>query len=204
MHAASNDLTFNGQQEGENVLSVLSPHWSREALSALIIIACGLILAYGFRLALASGYLTLPPQSKMAVLAALLVFTFIMLFVNHVACGTAKVIVTDRRIIRIEGIVPGWENRRALFWSDVTKTRARAPNVLLRLINVGVVDVIPNFDAQNEWLYVPYVYYFNDFASYLEKIMYEFKQDRNAVASKIRPFVAKPKGKRYPLETRAA
>lgn len=184
------------------MLSVIRPHWSREAFGIIKIVACGLLLAYGFRLAVSYDLLTVMPGTKLIVLSSLLALTLGVLWLNHNGCKLSKLIITDRRVIRFEGVIRGWENRRSLFWSEITKTRTKSPNLLLRLAKVGTIEIVPNFDAQNESIYVPYMYMYGDLAAYLDKISFTFKT-RPAEMEGIREFVALPKGQRYPMKAAA-
>ncbi|NMC63721.1 MAG: hypothetical protein GYA55_11215, partial [SAR324 cluster bacterium] len=47
-----------------------------------------------------------------------------------------------------------------------------------------------------EEITIPYVYYFGDLASYIDKIIYLEKAKPEEIAT-LRPFVPKPRGERY-------
>ena len=97
--------------------------------------------------------------------------------------------------MRFEAVFPFLEKKRALFWGEVTKAKGSA-NFFQRLINIGTLEVVPFFLEDIGSIDLPYTYYFEDLASYIEKLVYYFKTKPEALAN-VRPFVAKPKGQRY-------
>ena len=84
--------------------------------------------------------------------------------------------------------------KRALFWSETLKAKAYAPNMIFRMLKVGTIDVEPQL-ADHEDVRITDVYYFEDLANYIDKILFTFKNKPTDVAA-IKPFVPKAKGQR--------
>lgn len=192
-----NELLFPGQQEDERVLHEAVPHGLCRIMRLLQV----LVVAAGFGLALyflsQRFNLTDYPLAQRGyyIIAGLAVLFMWLLDLN--AKG-ARTYITDRRIVRFEPFWGLFRRRRALFWKEVAKSKAFAPNLLFRLFKVGTVEVRPSF-ANDEDIKVPGVYYFEDLANYLDKILHLQKNKPEDLGS-LRPFVAKPKGQRYRQE----
>ena len=116
---------------------------------------------------------------------------------NGRSCKVARAYVTDRRIVRFDAVFPFMEKKRGLFWGEVTKTKGES-NPALRAFNIGTVHILP-FAAEHADIRIPYTWYFEDLSSYIDKLLHTYKTKPQEMAA-IRPFVAKPKGKRYVQE----
>lgn len=111
---------------------------------------------------------------------------------------SARVFITDRRIMRLELSPAGYIKKRGLFWNDVAKTKSWHRNIILRWFNIGTVKITPTIYF-NEEIRLPDMYYFEDLANYIDKIVYTYRTTPDKLSA-IRPFVTKPKWKRYPLD----
>ncbi len=188
--------SFPGQQEGERILYMIRPHWAREVagyIKTALLAGAAIALVWYLRsvevLRLDEGALV-----QTVVLIALLGAMF-ALYVRQL-CEQSRAYVTDRRVVRFEGAVPVWQSQRGLFWTDVVKTRTFAPNMVLRILKVGSLEIIPNFAAEGQNVLIPYAYMYGDLGSYIEKLIFTFRS-RPTEMGAMREFVPKPKGKRY-------
>ena len=188
------DLIFPGQQEGERVLYTIFPHalrlwvgWARIGVAA----ALAWVL-WGY----AAPHLKQieEDQYQYGYIGIALVALFGFWWIWHQS-KVARAYLTDRRIVRFEAAFPVLEKRRALLWTEVTKTSAYCKNTFLRALKVGTLRVVP-FVHQLDDVEIIYTYYVEDLVSYIDKIVYLVKSQSPDLA-KLRPFVAKAKGKRY-------
>lgn len=186
-------MQFDGQQTDEHILTVITPHKSRFIISiSVTLLLCILILAILFSFVTYLSFDT-------AVLQGIM--TCICLLITGIACWwiwktqvNDKTYITDRRIIRFDIVTPFFTNKRALFWNEVLKVKAYAPNMIFRLMKVGILQIEP-VAAEHESITVPDVYYHEDLANYIDKIIFTFKNKPQDI-SVMKPFVPKPKGKR--------
>lgn len=185
--------TFDGQQEGERVLYVISPHplTKQIAIARLVFLA---IFLYAVFWVIGS----IVPSAIITMQLSGLILSVLLLIVsiwwNLTVFKKARAYVTDRRIIRFDVVSPFFTTKRALFWSEALKAKAYSPNFLLRAMNVGTIDVEPQL-SEGEDVRVTDVYYFEDLANYIDKILFIFKNSPNEIAN-LKPFVPKEKGKR--------
>lgn len=189
-----NDLEFQGQQEGERILYVIRPHGIKKVvnifLAAFIAVFIFFILKFfGLRVPFDPLH-----YKVISIIIALLAFVGRLWWIE-LYCSYSKTVLTDRRIVRLEFSLPGFTKKRALFWNEVTKTKAYAPNLLFRFLKVGTLSLHPML-IPDEDITVNYVYYYDDIANYIDKILYLQKNKPEEITF-LRPFVAKPKGKRY-------
>jgi hypothetical protein len=91
-------------------------------------------------------------------------------------------------------VSPFFVTKRALFWNEALKAKAYASNIFFRSFKIGTIDVEPQL-AEHEDVRVTDVYYFEDLANYIDKILFTFKNKPEDIAS-IKPFVPKVKGQR--------
>ena len=191
-------MAFDGQQEGEQVLYIMTPHPIHKYIS----IARITFLAIFFFVVLwvIGGIVptfTIALRVSGFILAVILFSVGLWWNVN--VFKKARTYITDRRIIRFEVVSPFFTTKRALFWGEALKAKAYAPNILFRWLNIGTIDVEPQL-AENEDVRVTDVYYFEDLANYIDKIVFTFKNAPAEIAN-FKPFVAKPKGQRYNEDT---
>jgi len=185
--------TFDGQQEGERVLYIVTPH----AIAKQLAIARIIFLAVFFFAVLWVIGTIVPSFAGMLTIIGLLL-SLILLFVgiwwNITVYKKSKTYITDRRIIRFDVVSPFFMTKRALFWNEALKAKAYSPNFLFRSMNIGTIDVEPQV-ATGEDVRVTDVYYFDDLANYIDKILFTFKNSPADIAA-MKPFVPKGKGQR--------
>jgi len=188
------DELFPGQQEGERVLYIIRPHGLRRLVYNLKMLALGVGAFYIWKL----GYPHLRniPETLVYRIYGLIILVslFGLWWVNRV-CNVARAYITDRRLVRFEAAFPALEKRRALLWTEVTKTSAFCKNAFLRMMKVGTLRVVP-FVHQLDDVEILYTYYVEDLVSYIDKIVYLVKSQSPDLRN-LRPFVPKAKGKRY-------
>lgn len=186
-------VTFDGQQEGERILYIVSPH----PIAKQLAIARITFLAVFF-FAVLWGIGTIVPTA-----AAPLELIGFVLSLALFAIGTwwnltvykkSKTYITDRRIIRFDVVSPFFTTKRGLFWTEALKAKAFSPNFLFRSMKIGSIDVTPQL-SEGEDVRVTDVYYFEDLANYIDKILFTFKNSPGDIAS-LKPFVPKDKGQR--------
>lgn len=185
---------FFGQQDDEQILFEVQPHWIRKAIGALqgLLILIVLSRAVSFL----HDKTNFEPQYFYTggMIVSLIV---VMLYVGWVwyAANRARVYITDRRFVRIEVGFPIFWDRRSLFWDEVLKVKGYAPNLLFRFFKVGSLVVNP-VAAAGEDVRFRFVHYFEDLSNYVDKILYLYKTKPEEVKT-MRPFVAKPAGERF-------
>lgn len=175
---------FDGQQEGERILFEIHPHVivkhlviAKIALTALIFLVIGIVTS-----------LFLPGLAIAVVILAIGIWWNTMLFADTHAY------VTDRRIMRFERVSPFLVTKRALFWNEAMKAKAYQPNLILQKFNIGTLIVEPQISGE-ENVYIPHIYFAEDLANYIDKILFTFKNSPADVVL-IKPFVPKPRGQR--------
>lgn len=185
--------TFDGQQEGERILYTVTPH----AVTKQIAIIRTLFLSIFFIFVLWMIASIVPSISGLLRTLGIL-FGLLLLVVgtwwNVKIYNKARTYITDRRIIRFDVVSPFFTTKRALFWNEALKTKAYAPNILFRWMKIGTIDVEPQL-SDHEDVRVTDVYYFEDLANYIDKILFTFKNKPEDIAA-MHPFVPKPKGER--------
>lgn len=193
--------SFPGIQEGERVFYMFRSHWLREVVAAikvaLSVAATIALVTFG-----SHRYLSLSDEQLVKVCIGIAIIGLLIMLWHRFLCEHSRSYITDRRFVRFEGAFLPWQARRVLFWKDATKTRSLTPWFLLRVFKVGTLEVIPNFGAETQNIVVPYTFYYEDIASYIDKIIYTFNNKKDEISS-IRDFVEKPRGKRYPAESPA-
>lgn len=177
---------FEGQQEGERILYTVSPHPFAKTIAIIRI----LVLALLFFII---TYFISPSIGTIAFAVSIVLVAFGMWW-NTQVYKKSKTYLTDRRVYRIEVVSPFFKSRRALFWTEALKAKGYAPNIIWRTLKIGTVEVQPHLDT-NEGVRITDVYYFEDLANYIDKILYLVKNNPGDIAS-IRPFVPKPAGSR--------
>jgi hypothetical protein len=188
--------SFPGQQDGERILYMIRPHWSREVSAYLkILILAGLAVTLVWYLP-TFGFSELDESSHIRLMLGIgLLAALFALYVRQ-RCEQSRAYLTDRRVIRFEGAMPRWQSQRGLFWTDVVKIRTESPNLVLRFLNVGSLEIIPNFAVEGQNVLITHVYMCGDLGSYIEKLIFTFRA-RPAELADMRPFIPRPKGQRY-------
>ena len=184
---------FDGQQAGERVLYIISPHPAHLILAVARVVFPAVL----FFVIIAFISYVIPDFSWLLRLIGgllSLALTAFGVWWNLAVFRKSKSFVTDRRILRFDFTTPFVMTKRGLFWNETLKVKAYAPNLLWRWLNVGVVEVEPVM-GERESVTVSYVYYFEDLGNYLDKVLYLFKNHPDELAQ-LKPFVALPRGNR--------
>lgn len=176
-------IVFDGQQQGERILYTINPHpFAKNFILGRNVLIGLFVSIFVFALVGAVGILF--------VLFFLAVSNWwtITKYKKDVAY------ITDRRIIRFDQVSPFFKTKRELFWSEALKAKAYAPNVLFQMLRIGTLEVNPLMgDSEN--VKITDVYYFEDLANYIVKILYTVKNSPTEISG-LKPFIPKPKGKR--------
>lgn len=188
-------IIFDGQQTGERILYTLVPHPLSKYLAITRIVF--LAVFFYFMLFLIG---TVVPTAASFLRSLGLVLSLILvafgIWWNRTVYAKDRTYITDRRIIRFDVVSPFFTTKRALFWNEALKAKAYAPNLLYRMLKVGTLEVEPaTATPEQENVIVRDVYYFEDLANYIDKILFTFKNKPTEV-DQIRPFVPKPRGQR--------
>ena len=184
---------FDGQQLDERILYTIVPH----PLSHYIAIVRTVVLALVFPIILfmISGIF---PQGAVIMRTIGIIFSLFLVFAgiwwNSAVYRKSRTYVTDRRIIRFDVVSPFFTTKRALFWNEVLKAKAFSPSLLYRFLKIGSLTVEPLM-SEHENVTVPHVYYFEDLANYIDKILFTFKNKPMEIST-LKPFIPLPKGKR--------
>lgn len=186
-------MEFDGQQSDERVLTVITPHISRFIFSvtiAIVVFLFILVILYSITSFLPSFAIAI---NGVATLISLLVLAIAIWWLWKTQTND-KTYITDRRIIRFDVVTPFFTNKRALFWNEVLKVKAYANNMILRLMKIGVLQIEP-VAAEQESIVISDVYYHEDLANYIDKIIFAFKNKPEEIHL-MKTFVPLPKGKR--------
>lgn len=186
-------IVFEGQQTDERVLYTVVPHY----LSKYIAIAKIIFLSVFFYFVLVLIGTIVPDAASLLRIAGL-IFSIVLLAVgvwwNHTVYSRDRAYITDRRIIRFDVVSPFFTTKRELFWNEALKAKAYAPNLLFRMMKVGTLEVDPIM-GERENVIIRDVYYFEDLANYIDKILFTFK-NKPVEMNEIMPFIPLPRGKR--------
>jgi len=196
------DTTFPGLQEGEKILSVITPHPSVFTLEYVKLITASLLVLVGF--------CSLNKISPIFVtIGILLSITALILggLLYHSLHSKRIAYITDRRIVRFEPSNAFVVNHRSLNWNDTSKVKTFSTSLLWRLKNIGTVVIHSKTSSATvnttdqtfmttDDIVLKNVHYYKDLGNYLDKILYLHKNDKSEI-QKLHPFVPKPKGQRY-------
>jgi len=196
------DTTFPGLQEGEKILSVITPHPSVFTLEYVKLITASLLVLVGF--------CSLNKISPIFVtIGILLSITALILggLLYHSLHSKRIAYITDRRIVRFEPSNAFVVNHRSLNWDNTSKVKTFSTSLLWRLKNIGTVVIHSKTSSAtvnttdqtfmtNDDIVLKNVHYYKDLGNYLDKILYLHKNDKSEI-QKLHPFVPKPKGQRY-------
>ncbi|MCB0318776.1 MAG: hypothetical protein KDD56_08460 [Bdellovibrionales bacterium] len=194
-HFPDEGLSFAGMQTDERLLYLIRPHkiFLFFGIVQVIIITLATFFVWQ-RLSLEFFNF----EKEIVWLGTFLVFIAGVLFLiwkfKYYFCYRAY--LTDRRIVRFEAIFPVTEKRRTLMWKEVAKTRGSAGSFIWRLFNIGELEIVPKLIESEGEMNLPFVFYFEDLASYIDKIVY-VSQNETFKLQEIRPFIARPKGSRF-------
>ena len=186
-------IGFEGQQTGERVLYTIVPH----PLSKFIAIAkiIGISIFFYLMLVLIG---TVVPQAASPLKTIGFIFSALLLGIgtwwNNTVYAKDRTYITDRRIIRFDVVSPFFKTKRALFWNEALKAKGYAPNLFFRMRKIGILEVEPIM-GDKENVIVRDVFYFEDLANYIDKILFTFK-NKPAEVDQIAPFIPKPRGER--------
>lgn len=187
------EIVFEGQQTGERVLCEIRAH----EFSKYIAVAKIIFLSLFFYLVL-SMISSVVVQAAALLKSAGLIFSLLLLIIgiwwNITVYSKDRTYITDRRIIRFDVVSPFFKTKRALFWNEALKAKGYAPNLLYRAFKIGTIAVEPIM-GEKENIVVTDVYYFEDLANYIDKILFTFKNKPTEIDT-IQPFIPKPRGQR--------
>jgi len=185
---------FEGQQTDEKILYTITPH----KFALYIAIVKIIFLSVFFYLVLLLIATVVPQAAMILQIGGFILSAAVLiggLLWNKVSQERAKTYITDRRIIRFEQTTPFFLAKRALFWSEGLKAKGYSPNLIYKFLKLGSIIVEPQ-QATQEDVRVTDVYYYEDLANYIDKILYTVKNKPENLNA-IQPFVPKPRGKRY-------
>lgn len=185
---------FSGQQDGERVLHKFGAHpmafWT-DLIPYLITYALLGTLCWF----VADWFPDYTNLIKLVALATCVVLSGVTMWWLARYYRLVQVILTERRIVRFEPQFPFFTRKRMLFWTNVLKTKAMSKNVFLRFFKVGELIISP-VTGEDEDIKIDYVYYYDDLANYIDKILFLAKHTPAELYT-LNEFVLKPKGKRY-------
>lgn len=187
------DFTFEGQQTEERILYEIRAH----PLGKFLAIAKMVFLAIFFYLMLMLVGTVVPQFAfllKTIGILADLLLVGVTIWWNNEVYTKDRTFITDRRIIRFDVVSPFYKTKRELFWNEALKAKGYPPNLLYRSMKVGNLEVDPII-GERENVVVRDVFYFEDLANYIDKILFTFK-NKPAEINAIAPFVPKPRGER--------
>ena len=192
---------FPGKQEDEVILHVMLPH---TVYKAWIFFKVAVFLApfYAALYFLPNLWRGVTAEQRWQAIVFIGIFTVIVFYAVSTWLSSMIGFITDRRIVRFSSWPLGFRSRRALFWKEVPKNKGYPPNILFRLAKVGSIEVRSR-SSENDNVTMPGLYYYDDLVNYLDKIVHLVQTDQREKLAAVRPFVLKPKGKRYPMETQA-
>jgi hypothetical protein len=196
------DTTFPGIQEGEKILSVITPHPSVFTLEYVKLVAASLLVLVGF----CSLNKINPVFVTIGILLSIAALILGALL-YHSLHSKRITYITDRRIVRFEPSNAFVVNHRSLSWDDTSKVKTFSNNLLWRLKNIGTVVIHSKTSSAtvnttdqtfmtNDDIVLKSVHYYKDLGNYIDKILYLHKNDKSEI-QKLHSFVPKPKGKRY-------
>ena len=190
-----NLASFDGKQDAERLLYVIRPHKLLLLLGVLQVLAIA-IAAYFVWNRLGFEVLNLDENTYELGEGFIFVLGLAALWWKRRYYKALRAYITDRRVVRFEAVFPVTEKKRTLMWKEVAKTRGVASNFIWRLVKIGELEIVPKVIEGDGEMTIPYAYYFEDLASYIDKIVY-LSQHEPEKLEEVKAFVTKPKGKRY-------
>lgn len=194
---------FPGQHSDEKVLYEVKPHpFALYTQFTLVLGTAAIIAILSAVLSFVYAPVVLVGFSLALLIAVLGCWAAYAQFNDNIAY------LTDRRVIRFEATTPFHTATRAINWDDVMKIKTYPPSVIWSMLNIGTVvlharssiisgtgDSIQK-EVTGDDLELRHVYYYKDLGNYIEKILHIIKKNP-AELDELRPFIAKPRGKRY-------
>ena len=198
----STNNTFLGQQEGEKIISVITPHQWVFILEYAKLIIVSLFLLIGF-----ISFQKISPIFVYVVIIFSLLTLIIGYFLYRSIHSKRFTYITDRRIVRFEPSNAFIVNNRSLTWDNVLKVKTFSTNFIWRLFNIGTVIIHSKTTTTgtnspdqvllgNDDIVLKNVYFYKDLGHYIDKIIYLYEHSSSELNS-MRPFITKAKGQRY-------
>ncbi|MEZ4755171.1 MAG: hypothetical protein R3A13_12880, partial [Bdellovibrionota bacterium] len=167
---SSESESFDGKQAEERLLYVIRPHKLLLLLGALQVLI--ITIAAYFAWDRLSYEVLRFDESKIELGKGLILsLGMVGLWWKNKYYKCFRAYITDRRIVRFEAIFPVTEKKRTLMWKEVAKTRGAASSFLWRLVKIGELEIVPKVIEGDGEMNVPYTFYFEDLASYIDKIV---------------------------------
>ena len=199
--------SFYGQQDGEKILYSIKPHQLSLYFSITKIVLASLaISSLGF--IISSQIPVLPNQFKIYFLLIGIIFAILGSLNQIIIFNKTIAYITNRRVIRFSAHTPLATSIRSLTWDQAAKAKTLPPNAIFKMFMIGDITIhsistVSAIDTKtthnvitNDDVEISNVYYYKDLGNYIEKIIYTFKNEPENIKN-IRPFIPKPKGKRY-------
>jgi hypothetical protein len=199
--------SFYGQQEGEKILYSIKPHQISQYFSiAKIILASLAISSLGF--IILNQIPTLPSQITLYFLFIGIIFALFSILNQVIIYQKTISYITNRRVIRFSAHTPFATSIRSLTWDQAAKAKTLPPNAIFKMLMIGNITIhsistVSAVDTKtthniitNDDIEISNAYYYKDLGNYIEKIIYTFKNEPDNLKN-IKPFIPKPKGKRY-------
>lgn len=187
------EIVFEGQQTNERILYTITPHPFSKYIAIGKIVFLSILFYFVLHL-LSTVVPTVVSVLRLIGLILSLLLLGLGVWWNNTVYGKSRAYITDRRIIRFDVVSPFFSTKRALFWNETLKAKAYAPNLLFRSLKIGTLEVEPHM-SEHDNVIVRDVYYFEDLANYIDKILYLCKNKPEEIAI-LRPFIPKPRGQR--------
>ncbi len=185
---------FDGQQEGERILFTFVAHpvafWNE--VTKFLLGTFAIVALVWFSGEIFTKYAE-PLRNAAIIIGTVVSFSGLWWINKYYRDG--KVFLTERRVVRFEPRFPFFFRKRTLFWANVLKTKAVPRNILLRIFKIGSLAISP-ISGEDEDIKLDYVYYFEDLANYIDKILFLSKHTPTELNS-MKEFVLKPKGRRF-------
>lgn len=185
---------FDGQQSDEKILYTITPHAFFKYVNIIRLIFLGIFFLV-FIILISSIFPTYRFIAISIASVSMLLLIVLGSWWNKRVLETTKSYITDRRIMRFEAVSPFFTTKRSLFWTECLKAKAHPANLLYRYLHIGSITIEP-IQSSSENIVIKDVFYFEDVANYIDKILYIVKNKPQEIST-VKPFIPKPKGKRY-------
>jgi hypothetical protein len=187
----NSENTFPGQQDGEKIISVITPHQFAFTLEYVKLICISLFLLIGF--------VSLQRISPVFILIGIVlsISTLVIGFWLYRSIHAKRITyITNYRLVRFEPSNAFVVNTRSLTWDNVIKVKTLPTNIIWRIKNLGTVIVHSKNTSANDDIVLKDIHYYKDLGNYIDKILYLYAHDPKEL-DRVHPFVDKPKGQRY-------
>ena len=199
-------IYFDGQHSDERVLYIVRQHPFPVLMRLLKVVLAGLVILAGF------SFISMQLEDTGVFLRSIGWLLALLIGVGGgatVLMGERRNIayLTDRRVVRFQAATPWAVNSRSLSWEETVKVKTFPKNFIYRLFNIGTVVIhakstVVTSDEPKSKTYVSDddveltdVAYYRDLGNYIDKIVYFYRQKPKEL-DLMKPFVAKPRGKR--------